>query len=68
MQRIGVASVSDTLRIGGVEWVKWLVRPSADRIEAYGTAGIRMRTRGDVLLIHYMDEDEARAIDRAVDP
>jgi hypothetical protein len=54
-------------RIGGHDFVHWLVNPSRDRSAAYEAAGIRTRRRGDTLLVHCMDEDAAKDIDRAAE-
>lgn len=60
--------MSEYKRIDGSDFVPWLVNPSADRIQAYEEAGLRLHIEGDTLYVHCFDEDDARRIDREKEP
>lgn len=66
--RQGVKDSADCWRtINGEPYVAWLRCPSAERIQAYRDAGLRVRRFGEELFVHDDDKKACGAVDEQHD-
>lgn len=58
-------TVDRVRRFNGAEYIGWMAHADGKLLDEYRAAGIRCRRVGGDVFIHHMDEDDARALDRA---